>query len=58
LASTFARIAAMTGGSTGHEKDALALAAQQTSPAVKVQALLGVILGKSKAKLPKQESPK
>jgi hypothetical protein len=42
----------------GREKDALALAAQQTSPAVKARALLGVILGKTKAKLPKQESPK
>ena len=42
----------------GHEKDALALAARQTSPAVKARALLGVILGKTKAKLPKQESPK
>jgi tetratricopeptide (TPR) repeat protein len=42
---------------TGHEKDALALAAKQTSPAVKARALLGVILGKTKAKLPKQESP-
>jgi hypothetical protein len=42
----------------GHEKDALALAAQQTSPAVKARVLLGVILGKTKAKLPKQESPK
>jgi tetratricopeptide (TPR) repeat protein len=41
----------------GREKDALALAAQQTSPAVKARALLGVILGKT-AKLPKQESPK
>jgi hypothetical protein len=43
---------------TGPEKDALALATQQTSPAVKARALLGVILGKAKAKLPKQESPK
>jgi hypothetical protein len=42
----------------GREKDALALAAQQTSPAVKARALLGVILGKTKAKLPKQGSPK
>jgi RNA polymerase sigma factor (sigma-70 family) len=42
----------------GHEKDALALAAQQTSPAVKARALLGVILGKTKAKLPRQESPR
>ncbi len=42
----------------GQEKDALALAAKQTSPAVKARALLGVILGKTKAKLPKQESPK
>ncbi len=42
----------------GHEKDALALAAQQTSPAVKARALLGVIVGKTKAKLPEQESPK
>jgi tetratricopeptide (TPR) repeat protein len=42
----------------GHENDALALAAQQTSPAVKARVLLGVILGKTKAKLPKQESPK
>jgi RNA polymerase sigma factor (sigma-70 family) len=42
----------------GHEKDALALAAQQTSPAVKARALLGVIVGKTKAKLPKQQSPK
>jgi RNA polymerase sigma factor (sigma-70 family) len=42
----------------GHEKDALALAAQQTSPALKARALLGVILGKSKAKLPRQESPR
>ncbi len=41
----------------GHEKDALAMAAQQTSPAVKARALLGVILGKSKAKLPKKVSP-
>jgi RNA polymerase sigma factor (sigma-70 family) len=41
---------------TGHEKDALALAAEQTSPAVKARALLGVILGKTKAKLPKQEA--
>jgi RNA polymerase sigma factor (sigma-70 family) len=38
----------------GHEKDALALAAQQTSPALKARTLLGVILGKTKAKLPKQ----
>jgi RNA polymerase sigma factor (sigma-70 family) len=42
----------------GHEKDALALAAKQTSPAVKARALLGVIVGKMKAKLPRQESPK
>jgi tetratricopeptide (TPR) repeat protein len=42
---------------TGHEKDALALAAQQMSPALKARALLGVILGNTKAKLPKQESP-
>jgi hypothetical protein len=42
----------------GHEKDALALAAQQTSPAVKARVLLGVILGKTKAKLSKGESPK
>jgi hypothetical protein len=42
----------------GREKDALDLAAQQTSPAVKARALLGVILGKTKAQLPKQESPK
>lgn len=41
----------------GHEKDALSLAAQQTSPVVKARALLGVILGKTNAKLPKQESP-
>jgi RNA polymerase sigma factor (sigma-70 family) len=41
----------------GHEKDALDLAAQQTSPAAKARALLGVILAKTKAKLPK-ESPK
>jgi hypothetical protein len=39
----------------GHEKDALDLAAQQTSPAVKARALLGVILGKTKTKLPRQE---
>ncbi len=37
----------------GHEKEALALAAQQTSAAVKVRILLGVILGKMKTKLPK-----
>jgi RNA polymerase sigma factor (sigma-70 family) len=42
----------------GHEKDALALAAKQTSPAVKARALLGVILGKTKAKLPRQEPSK
>jgi hypothetical protein len=42
----------------GREKDALALAAKQTSPAVKARTLLGVILGKTKAKLPRQESPK
>jgi hypothetical protein len=42
----------------GQEKDALALAAEQTSPAVKARALLGVILGKTKAKLPRQESHK
>jgi RNA polymerase sigma factor (sigma-70 family) len=40
----------------GHEKDALALAAKQTSPALKARALLGVILGKTTAKLPRQES--
>jgi RNA polymerase sigma factor (sigma-70 family) len=40
---------------TGREKDALALAAKQTSPAVKARTLLGVILGKAKAKLPSQE---
>jgi hypothetical protein len=44
--------------SAGHENEALVLAAQQTSPAVKARALLGVILGKTKAKLPKQKSPK
>jgi len=38
----------------GHEKDALDLATRQTSPAVKARVLLGVILGKTKAKLPKQ----
>jgi RNA polymerase sigma factor (sigma-70 family) len=43
---------------TGQEKDALALAAKQTSPAVKARTLLGVILGKTKATLPKQKSPK
>jgi hypothetical protein len=43
---------------TGREKDALALAAQQTSPADKARVLLGVMLGKAKAKLPKPESPK
>jgi hypothetical protein len=42
----------------GREKDALALAAQQTSPAVKARTLLGVILGKTKARLPKQEPPR
>jgi hypothetical protein len=42
----------------GHEKDALALAVEQKSPALKARALLGVILGKTKANLPKQESPK
>jgi hypothetical protein len=42
----------------GHERDALALAEQQTSPAVKARVLLGVIVGKTKATLPKQESPK
>jgi hypothetical protein len=42
----------------GHENDALALAAEQKSPALKARALLGVIWGKAKAKLPKQESPK
>jgi RNA polymerase sigma factor (sigma-70 family) len=42
----------------GHEKDALALAAEQKSPALKARALLGVIVGQAKAKLPKQESPK
>jgi hypothetical protein len=42
----------------GHEKDALALATQQTSPVLKARTLLGVILGKTKAKLPKPESPK
>jgi RNA polymerase sigma factor (sigma-70 family) len=42
----------------GHEKDALDLAAKQTSPALKARALLGVILGKTKATLPKQKSPK
>jgi RNA polymerase sigma factor (sigma-70 family) len=42
----------------GREKDALALAAQQTSPVVKARTLLGVIVGKTKAKLPKQEPPK
>src|SRR5262249_6891303 len=42
----------------GHEKEALALAAQQTSPAARARALLGVIWGKTKAKLPRQESPK
>jgi RNA polymerase sigma factor (sigma-70 family) len=42
----------------GHEKDALALAAEQKSPAVKARVLLGVIVGKAKAKPPKQESPK
>jgi RNA polymerase sigma factor (sigma-70 family) len=38
---------------TGHEKDALALAAEQTPPAVKARTLLGVALGKTKAKLTK-----
>jgi hypothetical protein len=42
----------------GHEEDALALAAKQTSPAAKARALLGVILGRMKAKTPKQESPR
>jgi hypothetical protein len=39
--------------SAGREKDAVALAAQQTSPEAKARVLLGVILGKTKAKLPK-----
>jgi tetratricopeptide (TPR) repeat protein len=38
----------------GHEKDALALAAQQTSPVLKPYVLLGVVLGRAKAELPKQ----
>jgi RNA polymerase sigma factor (sigma-70 family) len=42
----------------GREKDALVLAAQQTSPAVKARTLLGVILGKTKARFPKQEPPR
>jgi hypothetical protein len=42
----------------GQEKDALALAAKQTSPAVKARVLLGVILGRTKAKLSKEESSK
>jgi RNA polymerase sigma factor (sigma-70 family) len=42
----------------GHEKDALALAAQQTSPAGKARTLLGVIVGKTQTKLPRQESPR
>jgi hypothetical protein len=45
-------------GRAGHEKDALALAAQQTSLAVKAQTLLGVIVGKTKAELPEQEQPR
>jgi RNA polymerase sigma factor (sigma-70 family) len=44
--------------SGGHEKEALALAAEQKSPALKASALLGIIVGKAKAKLPKQESSK
>ncbi|HSQ58054.1 MAG TPA: sigma-70 family RNA polymerase sigma factor [Gemmata sp.] len=43
---------------TGREKDALALAARQTSPALKARVLLGVIVGKANAKLPKQEPPR
>jgi RNA polymerase sigma factor (sigma-70 family) len=42
----------------GREKDALDLAAQQKSPAVKARALLGVIVGKTQAKRPKEESPR
>jgi hypothetical protein len=38
----------------GHEKDALALAAQQTSPVLKTHVLLGVVLERAKAELPRQ----
>src|SRR5262249_18190475 len=37
----------------GHQKDDLPWVAQQMSPAVKARVLLGVILGKMNAKLPK-----
>jgi len=42
----------------GREKEALALASEQKSPAVKARILLGVIMGKANAKLPKPEAPK
>jgi RNA polymerase sigma factor (sigma-70 family) len=42
----------------GQENEALALAAQETSPAGRTRALLGVMLGKAKAKLRESDSTK
>ena len=39
---------------TGHEKDAVDLAAKQASPVHKAYVLLGVVLGKAKVKAPEE----